>query len=335
MIRATSLRGLAPLITELGGEPHAVLDRFGIPAESIDDDDGMVSLTAFDRMLDATALEFDCPDLGLRLAERQDLHILGPVAVAIESSTTGAEALESAARFLFVHSPELAIGVGDDPWGRPGIVALTYRKDLAESSYSPQGSELGLGLFRNTTVQLLGGTRGLRSVEIPHSPLSPVERYTRFFGTDVKFNRPEGALCVERRLLDERVASGDPETRRTAIEHLAGTYTDPSSTVQHRTRTAISGILPFSSPDIDTVSRLLSLHPRTLQRRLEAEGTSFARILDDLRRDRTHRYITTTDLPFGRVAQLVGFVEQATLSRAVRRWFGVSPRDLRTGLDTM
>ncbi|WP_307835125.1 helix-turn-helix domain-containing protein [Streptomyces adelaidensis] len=59
------------------------------------------------------------------------------------------------------------------------------------------------------------------------------------------------------------------------------------------------------------------------------QGTSFEAVLDEVRRDAAHRYITTTDLPFGQVAVLVGFTEQSTLSHAVRRWFGVSPRELR------
>jgi AraC-like DNA-binding protein len=74
---------------------------------------------------------------------------------------------------------------------------------------------------------------------------------------------------------------------------------------------------------------VLGVHPRTLQRRLAAEGTSFATILDDVRRDAAHRYITATSLPFAQVAALVGFGEQSTLTHAVQRWHGVNPRQLR------
>src|SRR5699024_57238 len=96
-----------------------------------------------------------------------------------------------------------------------------------------------------------------------------------------------------------------------------------------RVRRVVAESLPGAVPSLAEVARTLHLHPRTLQRRLVVVGTSFGQVVDDLRRDRAHRYITTTDLSFIQIADLVGFAEQSTLSHAVRRWFGVSPRQLR------
>jgi AraC-like DNA-binding protein len=329
MIRAASLRGFVPLVEELGGDADALLERFGLSRYRMAADDELVSITAHDRMLDAAAEQLGCPDLGLRLAERQDLAVLGPLAVAIQSSSTVAAALECASRFMFVHSPALIIGVEPDPWGAAGVVALTYRKDLHESPYSPQAMELGLGLFHHVAAMLLGTTSGLRSVEIPHRPLSPVARYTAFFGADVKFGRSTGALRVERRLLDEHFATANEGIRRTALAHLARTYPDPGRAVSTQVRHALAGSLATTRPALGNLARLLAMHPRTLQRRLAAEGTSFEAVLDEVRRDVSHRYITTTELPLGQVTALVGFTEQSTLAHAVRRWYGVSPRELR------
>lgn len=329
LIRAASLRGFGALVTELGGDPARLLQRFDIAAEVLEHDDGLLSITAHDRMLDAAAAELDCPDFGLRLAERQDLTILGPVARAVATSATATEALDAAARFLFVHSPVLTIGIDDDPWGRRGVVALTYRKEVSESPYSPQAIELGLGVFYRVALQLLGESTGLRSVEIPHGPLSPVDRYLDFFSADVKFDRPVAALCADVRVLDSAFETADEEIRRAAVEHLTGAYSDPADSIATQVRRVVSESLPGPVPPLADVARALHLHPRTLQRRLVVVGTSFGQVVDDLRRDRAHRYITTTDLSLAQVADLVGFAEQSTLSHAVRRWFGLSPGELR------
>ena len=329
LIRAASLRGFGALVTELGGDPARLLQRFDIAAEVLEHDDGLLSITAHDRMLDAAAAELDCPDFGLRLAERQDLTILGPVARAVATSATATEALDAAARFLFVHSPVLTIGIDDDPWGRRGVVALTYRKEVSESPYSPQAIELGLGVFYRVALQLLGESTGLRSVEIPHGPLSPVDRYLDFFSADVKFDRPVSALCADVRVLDSAFETADEEIRRAAVEHLTGAYSDPADSIATQVRRVVSESLPGPVPPLSEVARTLHLHPRTLQRRLVVVGTSFGQVVDDLRRDRAHRYITTTDLSLAQVADLVGFAEQSTLSHAVRRWFGLSPGELR------
>src|SRR3546814_1111161 len=91
MIRAASLRGFVPLVEELGGDSGALLDRFGIPADALASDDSLLPLAAHDLMLDATAAELDCPDFGIRMAQFQDLSILGPLAIAIQACSTVAD----------------------------------------------------------------------------------------------------------------------------------------------------------------------------------------------------------------------------------------------------
>jgi len=329
LIRGASLRGFARLVEELGGDPGEFMGRFAIPSEALTSEEGLLPITSHDLMLDAVARDLRCPDFGLRLACGQDLSILGRLALAIQASSTVAQALECASRFMFVHSPALSVGVEPDPRGCREVVALTYRKDLRESPYSPQAMELGLGLFHRVAVALVGSVAGLRSVELPHQPLSPVSRYTEFFGVDVKFGCPTAALRVERRLLDEEFRSADAAIRRFAVDHLASHHTDPERLVSTHVRRALAGSLGTTPAAIGHVARLLAMHPRTLQRRLAAESISFVEILEDVRRDLALRYITTTELPLGQVAAMAGFADQSGLSHAVRRWRGASPSEVR------
>lgn len=329
VIRAASLRGFVPLVGQLGGDAHALLERFGIPVEALARDDGLIPITAHDLMLDAAAAELGCPDLGLRLAEEQDLSILGPLAVAIESSSSVAEALALASKFLFVHSPALHIGVEEDPRGAAAVVAITYRKSLRESPYSPQATELGIALLHRISITLLGESTGLRSVGVAHAPLSPVGRYTDHFGVDVRFNATVSALRVDRHVLDTSFAEADETIRQIALAHLMSTHTDPDEQAAVRVRRALADGLGSAPSTLAQVARVLAVHPRTLQRQLSREETSFDLILDDIRRTTATHLITRTDIPFVQVAGLVGLSEQSALSRAVRRWSGVSPRELR------
>ncbi|NLU63094.1 AraC family transcriptional regulator [Rhodococcus sp. HNM0563] len=332
-IRAASLRGFASLVEELGGDPDRLLGRFALSRKLLTSDDELIPIDAHDLMLETAATELECPDLGLRLAAVQDVSVLGPLALAIQKSSTVAEALHCASRFLYVHSPALRVDVEPDPYGRRGVVALTYRKDLRESSYSRQGIELGLGLFFRIAELLIGGRIGLRSVEIPHRPLSSVRRYTDFFGSDVKFGRAVAAICVDRRILDERFAHADETIRQYAFQFLVENFSDPATDLPARVRSILAATLS-APPSLPEVARALAMHPRTLQRWLAAEDTTFDTVLDAIRRDTAHRLITTGNVPFSQVTGLVGFTEQATLSHAVRRWYGMSPRELRNTVET-
>jgi len=63
-----------------------------------------------------------------------------------------------------------------------------------------------------------------------------------------------------------------------------------------------------------------------LRRRLEDEGTTFQKILDDTRRDLAQHYFALQRYSAGEIAYMIGFTDQGTLFRASRRWFGVSPK---------
>ena len=79
------------------------------------------------------------------------------------------------------------------------------------------------------------------------------------------------------------------------------------------------------------VAAELNLHPRTLHRRLAAEGTSFQKIKDEVRRDVMLYYLQQTRLDFTRISERLGFSEQSVMTRRCNRWFSASPTRVRAG----
>jgi AraC-like DNA-binding protein len=77
--------------------------------------------------------------------------------------------------------------------------------------------------------------------------------------------------------------------------------------------------------DLDYAARALGMSRRTLQRRLAASGTALQALVDEARRDKAEQLVTGGHFTLGEVAAQLGFAEQASLSRAFRRWFGSSP----------
>jgi AraC-like DNA-binding protein len=328
MVRAAGLRGLPALIEELGGDGGALLRAVGIDPAALDSDDAVLRTLDAGRALETAAAQLDCPDLGLRLAAKQDIAVLGPLAIAIENSATLGEALDCAARFLFVHSPALTVTQVADPAGRPGVVGLRYASTELDP-FPPQVCDNGLGLLHRIISLLAGGRYGLRSVHLTHRPLAPVARYTEFFGADVRFAQDAAVLRVPSTLSDATVAGGNRVLREIALDYIRTHFPQPEQSLEQRVRQLLTQSLGSAPADIAAVGRRLQIHPRTLQRRLSASGITFDKILDDVRRQTAHRLITTTDLPFTQVTAMVGLTEQSALSRAVRRWFGTSPRELR------
>lgn len=81
------------------------------------------------------------------------------------------------------------------------------------------------------------------------------------------------------------------------------------------------------------IARELEMSARTLRRHLAEEGTSYERLLDDLRKELAEHYLREPELGIDDVAVLLGFSEARAFRRAFRRWNGLSPAQfrLRTG----
>jgi AraC-like DNA-binding protein len=84
---------------------------------------------------------------------------------------------------------------------------------------------------------------------------------------------------------------------------------------------------------LESVASRLAMTPRTLQRRLRDEGTTFRRMLDDYRRELASRYLTNALLTVDEVAYLLGFSESSAFHKAFKRWTSKAPAEFRRGLN--
>lgn len=73
----------------------------------------------------------------------------------------------------------------------------------------------------------------------------------------------------------------------------------------------------------------LGLSKRSLQRKLTASQASLTLLFDEARRDQAEALVREGSLTLGEVASRVGFDEQASFTRAWRRWFGTPPSHAR------
>ncbi|GEO94409.1 HTH-type transcriptional regulator VirS [Kocuria turfanensis] len=333
VIRSAGLRGFRAAVAELGGDAEALADAAGLPRAALDTDDLLVPERAVGRVLETAALELACPDLGLRVAARQDPGVLGPLALAARHSETVRDALECVSRYLFVHAPSLELALVEDPYGARGVTAVRYGGHVPAARGgrgSPQGTDLGLGLLHRALTSLVGGRYGLRTVDLDHRPAAPLRVYEEFFGVPVRPGRPEVLLRIPTSTL-ARPLHGDAGVRQVALAFLDAQIPGAGSAWAPRVRGVLVQLLGTAAPELEAVARVLDLHPRTLQRRLAEEGTTFGAVLDEARRSAALRWLTTTEVPLSQIAGLVGLSESSALTRCARRWWGAPPREVRRG----
>jgi AraC-like DNA-binding protein len=80
----------------------------------------------------------------------------------------------------------------------------------------------------------------------------------------------------------------------------------------------------------DEVAGILSMHRRTLNRRLKAQGTTFQEILDEVRFETACQLLDTTAISLTDIAGSLGYAESSAFSRAFQRWSGAPPSARRS-----
>lgn len=329
MVRASGLRGYEALMRRLGADPAAMLRRYRIAPKLLQDDDALLPLRSVVHLLEASASSTQCPDFGLQLAEAQDISVLGPVAIAMQNAPTVASALDTASRYLFVHSPGMSLTVHPRSRLVPKAVELRFELQVQGQSAQRQTMDVCLADVHHMVELLAGDRSGLLAVALPHAPLASLSVYQRFFGAPVHVEQPHGGLHIARATFDKSLQGVNHALRKIAVDYLAVNFGNPTQTVAMRVRHALQRTLGTPQSDKVSVAALLGMHPRTLQRHLTAEDTCFDALREAVQQELAQRYLSETRIPLGQLAALLGYSEQSVFSRACRRWFAMTPSALR------
>lgn len=330
MVRASALSGYRALVDELGGQAEPLLERFRISTSALSEPQGFVSYSSLIRLLEQTAEALDCRDFGLRLSKRQDLGILGPLGVAVRNCETLGEAMQCASRYMFVHSP--AISFTPHPAERNDRVLLVFQILLDQNVGSTtQVTELSIGLVARIIAMLSQETEPLIGVRFRHLRCSPMASYRAHFRAPVSFGSDVSAVEFDTAKLALQIHDASLQLRELAEDYLELRHADPQTPFSIRVRLVIQRSLGTGAASCVDVASAFALHPRTLQRQLRREGTTFERLKDEARAELARSYIANRDLPLSRVAALLDYSEQSALSRSCQRWFGQAPRKLRAG----
>lgn len=335
MVRASGLRGYEALMRALGADPIAMLRRYRIAPEALRDDDALVPLRSAVHLFEASASLTRCPDFGLRLAEAQDISVLGPLAIAMRNAPTVASAIETASRYLFVHSPGMSLSV--HPHGRlvPNAVELRFELRVSGQTALRQTMDVCLADIHRMVQLLAGQSGGLLAVALPHAPLAPLSVYRRFFGAPVHTEQAHGGLHIARASFEQNLQGVNHALRKIAVDYLSANFGNPEQTVTVRVRHALQRTLGTPQSGKTSVAALLGMHPRTLQRHLVNEGSSFELLRETVQKEMAQRYLRQTRIPLSQLAGLLGYSEQSVFSRACRRWFAMTPSALRRSAEDL
>src|SRR5262249_49658379 len=172
MVRASGLWGYTALMRELGADPVKMLKRYHIDPDALEDDDALLPLNAVVQVIEMSAMATRCGDFGLRMAQSQDINVLGPLAIAMQNASTVGRAMEYASRYLFVHSPGLLISLHDESPLARRSAEVRFEIRLDRPQLQRQTMDLCVADIHHMAKLLAGDRYVLHAVTLPHEPVA-------------------------------------------------------------------------------------------------------------------------------------------------------------------
>ncbi len=331
VIRGSVLTGYREQVAELGADPDVLLRAAGLRPEDAGNHDVFIAYLSHIKAVESAAEATGAIDFGRQLAaRRQGVEILGPLGVALRTAPNVGEAFDIALKYIGAYGPALAISL--QPTGSGDRLFYEVRPVLDRLPPHAQTQELALGVSLKVFRFLLGPDYSPLQVHLTHRALAPRKDYLAYYGGGPRFEQPHAGFILRARDL-ERPLSRDRAANEVIRRYLDTVLPASDTGLTFRAAELIRRLLPTGAT-LDMVAKQFAMHPRTFQRRLEAHGTTFADLVDDVRRDVAERYLRDTDLSFTYIARELGYSEQSTLTRACQRWFGTSPRNFRNRVTT-
>jgi AraC-like DNA-binding protein len=267
------------------------------------------------------AAELGGEGLGLRAGSETLAHHQSIATLAALHSPTLGEGFTKLARYKRLVCPEeVTIDV------RRGEARLRFEWLLADSDPPPMLMDSIFSAVVSLAQRGTGKPIRPRRIELTRRRAHEA-MLRRHFGCDIKFDAPSDLLVFEDTAMALPLVTHNAQLLALLVPGLEAALEQDGSrrTLADDARAALGQKICGERPAVEKVAKALGMSPRTLQRRLGGLGTSYQKLLDDVRHRTARRLLAKTDLGPGEVAFLLGFEELNSFTRAFHSWEGTTP----------
>lgn len=266
---------------------------------------------------------------GLHLAQQTDPREAGLLFYVVSAGKDIREAIALFARYSRIVNDSMRVAIVQR---FPGATLAFTCAGVPRRSCR-QNFEFGMAIIVKGLRESAGRKLNPRGVRLSHARTADLKEFERYFNCAVEFGASEDALDFEESALGLPLVTSDRylldvlrpycEEATAARQTIAGSF---SALVENE----IYRLLAHGRANVGTVAKALGASPRTLARRLAEEKTSFARILDELRRTLALQYVRDANFTMAQIAWLLGYERPESFTHAFKRWSGGPPSEIRS-----
>ena len=327
LVRVAALSGYIEAMTGLGLDPRPLLKEQGLSADLLVNPEQLIPARAAIRLLERSAAESGCLTLGLRMAEGRALSNLGASSLLIAHQPTLRHALTALCEFRARINSTLVLQIEES---RENAI---LHEDFALRRPEParQSSDLALGVLLRMCSEVLGPGWSPQLVCFSHAapPAGELPIFTRLFRSPLQFDSELNAIILDRADLDRPNRRADEQLARHARQLLDAVMSPVERTVIQDVDQLIRLLMPAGRASIQSCAASMGLTVRTLQRLLDASGTSFSTLLNEARMQLATQYLANPRMRITDIAGMLGYNSIGAFSRWHKQIFGVPARARR------
>ncbi|HET6331774.1 MAG TPA: AraC family transcriptional regulator [Polyangiales bacterium] len=326
MLSIVLVHSLLEHVERAGVSRDLLLTAAEFDSARLEDKDARITLAEYDRLwevaLDATGDDA----LGLHAAEHVSATTYSLLAHLVERAATFREGIEGTLRFHRLVADRPTLELIED-----GSTATLRCKveDGAPRCRRARAEHVMTSFYR--WVRFFSPSAPVLRASFDHAAPSYRAEYTRIFEGAEHFDEPYVGIVFDRNLLDASTLHKDEELHnalaaeaKLRVARIAGRETYADRVLEVLMRGGAAQRLEMSS-----VARTLGLSPRSLRRRLEAEGASYNAIAENALTTFAKRLLAVEERTIQETAHEMGFSDASAFNRAFKRWTGTTPSSYR------
>ena len=324
LIRSGAMEGYERLVAELGENPVRLMARVDLSHAQLRNPNTYISYTRLAELLQLTADACADPLFGLRLSQLQTSTVLGDLAMTLAQLPTVGDALGNVNRHLYLH----ARGVHLRQSQRDAYLQLELDFDISGSRGLQQLAQMSVGQLANFLTELLDLDAPKFPILLRQSPPVSNGRHEDpqllsrvVFGAEGDGIRIPAAWLARKPHRDEEALRRHFQDFMTLLEQRY------PNNLQDQVRDIVGQILPSGECRIERVAAMLDLHPRVLQKRLQKQGASYVKLLQQTRRELAEQHLRHQSMSVTDLALNLGYADVSVFSRHFKQWTGLSPRN--------
>lgn len=325
VVRVASLLGASALLRERGVDPVAMLADLGMDPGTFDNPDNRIHYRSAAVFVQHCAHATACAHFGLLLGQQTRLLSLGTLGELMQRSPT----VQAALRTLVLHM-HLQTRGGVPTLRIEGANAmLGYAVYLRDVPAPRQAYDLALAYELNILRDLCGPAWSPSEVSFSYARPQDIRPYRQFYKAPLRFDAKTTEIVFRRTWLERALPGHDVDLHRSLQRDLSRQFVLAPGDCAEQVRRALRTAVPSGRGSETEIAELLSLSVRTLRRQLALQGTTFRRVLEDVRYEIARQLLASSQLSMTEIAEVLAYANLSAFTRSFRRWTGLPPATWR------